>query len=122
MKNFRVWHHIFIIPAVAAFVAVFGCAVMFLWNALLPRIAGLPAINFWEAAGLLILARIFFGGLGWVGGHHRGRKNMFRDKWLNMDDEERKEFVTKFQGLHHGHRGFCGEGAPGSDSEDQKKE
>jgi hypothetical protein len=41
-----------------AMVAVFGVGVMFLWNALLPGIFGLPFINYWQAAGLLLLARI----------------------------------------------------------------
>lgn len=117
-RHGKIWHHLFIIPAVAVFIGAFGCAVMLLWNALLPRIAGLPLIGFWEAAGLLVLARILFGGPGWMGGHHHGSKNMFRDKWLNMSGEERKEFVAKFQGLHHSHCGFRGEGgdSPGSDS------
>jgi hypothetical protein len=99
-RHGRIWHHIFLIPAAAVFLAVLGCAVMFLWNALLPRIAGLPPVNFWEAAGLLILARILFGGLGRMGPHH-GHRNLFKEKWLNMSDEERKSFVTKLRGCHH---------------------
>jgi hypothetical protein len=121
----RIWYHLCIIPAAAFFAAVFGCAVMLLWNALLPRIAGLPPVNFLEAAGLLILGRILFGGFvrpGW----HQGHKNPFREKWLAMDDEERKEFVGKFHGCHH-HKAFAKNSAqPGSDSppdsSDQKKE
>jgi hypothetical protein len=96
---------------------------MLLWNALLPRIAGLPALNFWEAAGLLLLGRILFGGPGWTG-WHQGHKNPFREKWLAMNDEERKEFVGKFHGFHHHHHGvYPGEDKePGSASNDQKQE
>jgi hypothetical protein len=94
-RGFRLWHHVWIIPAAAAFAAVFACAVMLLWNALLPGIAGLPAIGFWQAAGLLALARGLFGGLGGMGCHH-GHKNPFKEKWAGMSDEERKEFVAQF--------------------------
>jgi hypothetical protein len=134
-KRGKICLHLLILPAAAAIIAAFGCAVMFLWNALLPRIAGLPAINFWEAAGLLILAWILFGGIGKLGGSgwHHGHKNPFRDKWLDMSDEERKEFVTKFHGLHHrhhGHRGHHGacdgdagdDNAPGPDVKGPEKE
>ena len=43
-----------------AMIALFGVVVMFLWNALLPGIFGLSIINYWQAAALLILARILF--------------------------------------------------------------
>jgi hypothetical protein len=119
MKNFRLWHHIFIIPAAAAFIAVFGCAVMFLWNALLPGITGLRAINFPEAVGILILARILFGGLGGMGWHH-GHKNSFKERWLTMSDEDRKAFIRKHQGSRE--RGFCAEEGGGPGPGNQKTE
>ena len=86
--------------------AVFGVAVMLLWNALLPQIFGLPQISYLQAAGLLLLARILFGGLGggfqnhgegWGamrGGHHR-HDNKLREKWMTMSADERKEFIEK---------------------------
>jgi hypothetical protein len=85
-----------------AMIALFGVAVMFLWNALLPGIFGLPAINYWQAAGLLILARILFGGIG--GGAHRifGQRNLFRDKWSSMSRAEREAFLQRHgHGFHH---------------------
>jgi hypothetical protein len=123
-KGFRLWHHVWIIPAAAALAAVFGCAVMLLWNALLPGIAGLPEIGFWQAVGLLVLLRILFGGVGGMG-WHGGHKNAFKEKWLNMNDEERKAFVMKYQGFHHHrHPGACGgDGGPaGPGSEDRQKD
>jgi hypothetical protein len=113
-KHSPICRHICIIPVAAVCIAVFGCAVMLLWNALLPRIMGLPRINFWEASGLLILARLLFGGLGGTG-IHRGHKNLFREKWLAMSDEERKNFVMKHHGFHH-HNGFSAEKDPRPDS------
>jgi hypothetical protein len=81
-----------------AMFVLFSLAVMFLWNALLPRILGLSVINYWQAAGLLILARILFGGVG--GGNFRslGHRNIFRDKWSGMSETEREAFFRK-----HGH-------------------
>ena len=43
--------------------AVLGFVVMSLWNGLLPGLFGWHVISFWQAVGLLILSRIFFGGL-----------------------------------------------------------
>jgi len=83
-----------------AMIAVFSVIAMLLWNALMPEIFGLSALSYWQAAGLLVLARILFGGLGlghWGarGGHgfHHYHGNALREKWLNMSDEERKEFL-----------------------------
>jgi len=80
-----------------AMIAVFSVIAMLLWNALMPGLFGLSALSYWQAAGLLVLARILFGGLGlghWGhGGFHHYHGNALREKWLNMSDEERKEFL-----------------------------
>ena len=81
-----------------AMIAAFSVIAMLLWNALMPEIFGLAALSYWQAAGLLVLARILFGGLGlghWGarGGHGFHHGNALREKWLNMSDEERKEFL-----------------------------
>jgi hypothetical protein len=83
-----------------AIVAGFSAAAMLLWNALVPGIFGLGAINFWQALGLLCLARLLFGGFGMFHGHHgRGwgkhSRNPMREKWERMTPEERKEFIHK---------------------------
>jgi hypothetical protein len=44
------------------FVALAGLIVMLLWNRIMSRVIGLPALGFWEALGLLVLARILLGG------------------------------------------------------------
>ena len=46
------------------FALLIGYVVMLLWNWLMPMIFGLGTLSFWEAVGLLILAKLFFGGLG----------------------------------------------------------
>jgi hypothetical protein len=85
-----------------AFVAVLSFVVMSLWNALIPELFRLPALDFWQAAGLLILSRILFGGLrgrgGWHG-HGGWRRHMWQRQWDNMTPEERERLRAKFK--HH---------------------
>ena len=38
--------------------------VMLLWNNILTDVTGIKPLSFWQAAGLLLLAKILFGGLG----------------------------------------------------------
>jgi hypothetical protein len=104
------------IGIMAATLAVFGAVVMLLWNGLMPVIFGLDALTYWQALGLLLLARIIFGGLGGAGrfgalgmrgGFHQG--NPFREKWMNMTNDERMEFARTHRGFH-GHPAFWGEG------------
>jgi hypothetical protein len=85
--------------------AVFGAVVMLLWNALMPQIFAFPQISYLQAAGLLILARLLFGGTGpsvargnWAArgdGHLFHHGNKLREKWMNMSADERKEFIEK---------------------------
>lgn len=56
------------IVGAAALAAGIGALVMVLWNALLPALFGLPLVTFWQAVGLVVLAKIL-GGL--VFGHRR---------------------------------------------------
>jgi hypothetical protein len=50
------------------FALVFGLAVQYLWNWVIPDLFGLKAITYWQAFALVILAKIFFGSFG----HHHG--------------------------------------------------
>jgi hypothetical protein len=95
------------IAAFLAIIAVFSVATMFLWNALMPEIFGLPHLNYWQAAGMMIFARILFGGLGHENfGQHRElngfhHENALRDKWKNMTEDERKEFLCSRREFSH---------------------
>jgi hypothetical protein len=94
---------------VLAAIAVFSAVVMVLWNALMPDIFGLPALNYWQSLGILVLSRILFGGMGGVfQGLNRGplrgdprRENPLREKWMNMSEEERKAFFEKEKGVRN---------------------
>lgn len=91
-----------------AFVAVFGLAVMLLWNWLMPDLFGLQAISFWQAAGLLVLCKILFGGLG---GHHHGHGchhgNKLRERWENMTPEERERIIEMHRGCDNANGTHC---------------
>jgi len=84
-----------------AICALFGLAVMLLWNVLIPPIFALPQIGYLQAVGLLVLARLLFGGMGgsgWRHHHHggHGAKDKLREKWLNMNEDERMESIRRF--------------------------
>jgi len=106
-----------------AMIAIFSVAAMFLWNALMPEIFGLPVLTYWQTAGLVILARILFGGLGLRhlglrtgrGGDERlfHHGNALREKWLNMSEDERKEFWRGRREFSHLHEFFDAQSAGG---------
>jgi hypothetical protein len=69
-----------IMLVITIFIAGFGNAVLYLWNALMPELFGLPSLTFWQAVGLLCLSWCLFGswrGLpGWNGGHGARRAHL----------------------------------------------
>ncbi len=73
-----------------AVLAALSFVVMWLWNALVPSLFGGPVVQFWQAAGLLILSRILFGRLH--GGRRGWRHHVWRDRWERMSPEERERF------------------------------
>ncbi len=74
------------------FVVIFGFAVMYLWNWLMPALFGLHMISFWQALGVLILSRILFGGFRGGSGGHRHWRHRMRERWGRMTPEEREKF------------------------------
>lgn len=81
---------------------VVSAVVMLLWNALLPAILHVSTVNYWQAAGLLILCRILFGGVPF-GRRGRGRfggggmPQHIREKLMNMSDDERAKFKEEWK-------------------------
>jgi hypothetical protein len=73
-------------------IGVVSAIVMLLWNALVPQLFGGRAIEFWQAAGLLVLARILFGGFRGHGGWHWGWRHRMHERWARMTPEEREKF------------------------------
>jgi len=66
--------------AAAAFALVFGYFVMLLWNWLMPAIFGLKTIGYWQAFGIVILAKLIFGAVGGRGGHGEERRKYRPDR------------------------------------------
>lgn len=105
MKRLWIFRGIKILTLAAVALALLGYVVMTLWNAVLPAVTGLHAINFVQALGLLVLSRILFGGLrGWGrrGGHWRAR---MQARWQQMTPEERERFRDALGSRHVCRRG-----------------
>jgi uncharacterized membrane protein YraQ (UPF0718 family) len=63
---------------------LFGYFVQMLWNWLMPPIFGLKAITFWQAFGLIVLAKLIFGSFGHhhdIHKHHKWHKYHHSDEW-----------------------------------------
>ncbi len=71
--------------------------VMFLWNSILTDVAGFKRLNFWKAGGILILSKILFGGLKGHRSHATRKKNHWKNKWMEMDPEKRKEAKMRYR-------------------------
>jgi len=79
---------IFILGGIAAvgFAILFGYFVMLLWNWLMPTIFGLTTITFWQAVGIIILARLVFGSIKHQDKHyHDNPKNKFKSRFKDKD-------------------------------------
>jgi ABC-type multidrug transport system fused ATPase/permease subunit len=77
-----------------AMIAIVGLAVMALWNWLIPELFNGNIINYWQALGLLILARLLTGfGKGGVG---HWKHKMSRG-WSSMSEEDRDKLRAKFK-------------------------
>lgn len=80
------------------FALLFGLAVQYLWNWLMPTIFSLPQISFWQAVGVIILSKILFSGFG--GGHkdHESKFHMrFKKDWKKEWEKEWKKEWNKQQ-------------------------
>lgn len=97
---------------------IFGYFVMLLWNWIMPTLFGLPEIDYWLAFGIIILARLIFGGLG-HGHHHKhphherywhskhrykcgpyGKYNKwqyYEDYWKEEGEEAFEKYIAKKQ-------------------------
>jgi len=93
MKNNSCRKYCFLIPlAVVGFLALFTYAVYALWNCVLVDVLAVKTITYWQALGLLVLAKILFGGFphrrGGPCGHFRDR--MMSKRWESATPEERE--------------------------------
>lgn len=70
---------------------------MFLWNAILPDVTGVKPLNFWKALGLLLIAKILFGGFRRRRSPSKKSRRHWKSKWMEMDPEERKEAKERWK-------------------------
>ncbi len=108
-----------ILVIVAVAIGVLGFVAMSLWNWLVPALFTGPTVSYWQALGLLVLARLLFGGLRHHGrghfgpwGHHAW--GHWRERWEQMTPKEREQFQSRFRGRWEGRRGSCGGPPPDS--------
>ena len=111
MRRRWIWIAPFALVGMAAFVALGGVIVRWLWNWLLPPLFGWPVIGFWQAVAMLALCRMLFGGLGLHGGGRSNARRRMAERWDRMTPEERDRFRSRM-------RGWFGRGAAGSAAPD----
>lgn len=87
---------IFILIPMAIFFAL-GGIVMILWNWLIPVIFGLKTITYFQALGLFLLSRILLGSFGFGNKRPPFANTKFREKMMNMTDEERQQFKEEWK-------------------------
>jgi hypothetical protein len=105
----------------------FSVVVMLVWNMVIPDVFGLATISFWQALGLLLLARLLFSGRHWSRrrtGFHM-HHNPIREKWAKMTASEQAEFIRNRHAFFHKHSfgrgGFWDECDFGSEADDAPK-
>ena len=103
----RVFLFILIAPLA---IAVIGFVVTHLWNWLAAAVFGWHLITFWQAVGILILARILFGRMRGPGGPGMFWRHRMMERWEKMTPEEREKFRQSWSAR-------CGGfGVPGSET------
>jgi hypothetical protein len=66
--------------------------IMLLWNALIPELFNGPVLSYWQAAGLFILSKILFSGMGSGGSKHKSSfskhswKSKYHSKYSGKDE------------------------------------
>ena len=92
------------------FGALVAYVVMMLWNWLMPSLFGLSIIGFWQALGILVLAKLFFGfghgSWGYRGGYyghswghykHSMWREKMQEKLKSMTPEDRERFRQEWK-------------------------
>ncbi|GFD76917.1 hypothetical protein [Tenacibaculum mesophilum] len=101
---------IFGIIAVLMLAILFGYAIMWLWNNLMPDIFGLSVINYWQAVGLFILAKILFSSSE-CGGKHKSKKYSNKRRKHKFKSHYEKNCKGKFSEWEHYDRFWKEEGS-----------
>lgn len=62
------------IAAAVGFALIFGLAVQWLWNQVMPPVFGVGSISYLQAVGILLLSKLLFGAFR---GHHQNKHDHF---------------------------------------------
>ncbi len=73
-RNYKSGKFIRFVIGILILFVVLGFVIQFLWNVTLAAMFDLPTISYWQALGLFILVKLFFG----AGPLGRGRRFMYR--------------------------------------------
>ena len=95
---------------IAGFVIVVAAIVttifMFLWNWLIPTLFSGPVLTYWQALGLLVLAKIIFGiashSKKWKGHYHHSHGH-WKSKCAEMTPEQKQKMKNMFMQRWCGH-------------------
>lgn len=112
MKNKCCKFRFFIPLIIIGVVALLALAVHGLWNHVLTDVLNVKSITYWQALGILALAKILFGGFPCRGGRcgpGMWRERMMMKRWESLTPEEREKMRDE---MHHRFGGECGGGAP----------
>ena len=85
--------------------ALITFVVYWLWNNVLVTVTGVKTVTFWQAMGILVLSRILFGGFKFgrpAGGPNYGGGHPWREKWNQMNAEERVKFKNEWRSRWRG--------------------
>lgn len=97
-RRCRAWKFI---PIFLVVIALKGVLTMLLWNALIPDLFHGPVLNFPQAVGLIVLAKLVVGfhhhGFGRFGGHGYGHHH-HRGRWSRLSREERAKIREHLRG------------------------
>jgi len=86
-KTFRIVGQVFVgLLFAVAFALVFGLLVKFIWNSLMPAIFNLREITYWQAFGIIILAKLLFGGFGHRHQDRREQSGKYFPHWHRSDE------------------------------------
>ena len=91
---------LFFLPLIIIGLFAVSAVIMLLWNWIIPGISTLSALTFWQAMGLFILCRILFHGFHFrnnYNSHHRFVRAAFKDKFMNMNEQERQQFKDQWK-------------------------
>jgi hypothetical protein len=117
-----------ILAAIAGvlFVTGYTYIVMYLWNWLVPNIFHGPLLTFWQAAGLILLAKLFVGFSrgGWGGGRYKHYmwKERMKERFESMTPEEKQAFKQQMKDRWGGGRRWGRNCGPFEDATEVKPE